>query len=159
MKNLLFIQSFIEGDYDKIYIKLEILLGLWLIVGIAVIIDLFYGIKKAKRLQQARTSIGLRKTVKKSNQYGAFLTFAFLFDIILSVWFYMPFATALTSAYLIFIEARSVWESMEKNDQDSYKEGAKDFIEIFQNLKDEDRSRLLDVIKEKLEETKKENNV
>jgi len=150
---LLFIQSFINKDFDKIYIKLDILLALWIIVGVAVVIDLFFGVKKARRLKIIRSSIGFRKTVKKANQYGAFLTFAFLFDIILSVWYYIPFATVLTSAYLLFIEARSVWESMEKNDRDIYKERAKDFIDIFQNLKEEDKSKLLDMIKDKLEES------
>jgi phage-related holin len=155
---LLFIQSFIEHDFSKIYIKLEIMTALWIFVGIAIIIDLISGIKKAKRIGNARTSIGFRRTVKKANQYGVILTFSFLFDIILSIWFYIPFSTAITCGFLVFIEAKSVWENMEKIDQESYKTKAKDFIELFQSLKEEDQSKLLEVIKNKLNEPSNTNN-
>lgn len=157
--NLLFIQNFLEHDYQKIAQKSEIIVAIWLVVGIACIIDLFFGIKRAYRMKISRTSTGFRKTIKKANEYGAFLLMALLIDFLLSVWIFTPFATIITSLFLVFIEARSVWESLEKNDQKQYKENVHDFVGLIKNLREEDKTKILDLLKDKTKpEEQTENN-
>ena len=53
----------------------------WIVVIVAMLIDLYFGVKKAKELGEATSSEGFRRTINKATYYFALMGFAFLFDI------------------------------------------------------------------------------
>lgn len=128
------IVEFLNKDYDTILLTMIVVSFAWLSVFIAMGVDLFFGIKKAKQLGEATTSEGLRRTINKATYYFALLTFALLFDtfnVITSYFFpkpfdIIPYFTVLVALGQIYSEGKSVREKAEdklrrKTDQ-SYKE-------------------------------------
>lgn len=76
----------------------------------AMLVDLIFGIKKARLLGQATTSTGYKKTCEKAKKY--FTPFAVLMciDLISSVILPAPFFSMIWSAYCLFCEFKSVRE-------------------------------------------------
>lgn len=76
----------------------------------AMLVDLIFGIKKARLLGQATTSTGYKKTCEKGKKY--FTPFAVLMciDLISSVILPAPFFSMIWSAYCLFCEFKSVRE-------------------------------------------------
>lgn len=76
----------------------------------AMLVDLIFGIKKAKMLGQATTSTGYKKTCEKGKKY--FTPFAVLMciDLIASIILPAPFFAMIWSAYCLFCEFKSVRE-------------------------------------------------
>lgn len=124
----------LEKDYDTLLSALLVVSFAWVAVFIAMGVDLFFGIKKAKQLGEATTSEGLRRTINKATYYFALLTFALLFDTfdVITPYFFpypfgsIPYFTILVALGQIYSEAKSVREKAEdkvrrKTDQ-SYKE-------------------------------------
>lgn len=76
----------------------------------AMLVDLIFGVKKARLLGQATTSTGYKKTCEKGKKY--FTPFAVLMciDLISSVILPAPFFSMLWSAYCLFCEFKSVRE-------------------------------------------------
>lgn len=76
----------------------------------AMLVDLIFGIKKARLLGQATTSTGYKKTCEKAKKY--FTPFAVLMciDLISSVISPAPFFSMIWSAYCLFCEFKSVRE-------------------------------------------------
>ena len=74
------------------------------------LIDLIFGIKKARKLGQVTTSTGYKKTCDKGKKY--FTPFAVLMciDIIASVILPAPFFAMIWAAWCIFCEFKSVRE-------------------------------------------------
>jgi len=125
--NLLFIPSLLSGDYRTFFIKLSIVIGLWMIVILASSVDLKTGIDASKRLGKFKTtSKGLRQTLKKLFEYFAFLTIALLFDFVVSYLttlsdiisifglFRVPVFTIGSIIIILIIEGISVKENIEK---------------------------------------------
>lgn len=115
--NLLFINSFLAKDYGTLESKLILVLIMWFIVLLAIIIDLVAGVRKAMQLDEARTSQGFKRTVTKLMQYYGLLSFALMFDILASIVEPLPYITALASIFLVFIEAKSVYEKAEEKER------------------------------------------
>ena len=76
----------------------------------AMLVDLIFGVKKARLLGQATTSTGYKKTCEKAKKY--FTPFAVLMciDLISSVILAAPFFSMIWSAYCLFCEFKSVRE-------------------------------------------------
>lgn len=124
----------LEKDYDTLIRALLVVSFAWIAVFIAMGVDLFFGVKKAKQLGEATTSEGFRRTINKATYYFALLTFALLFDTfdVITPYFFpppfgsIPYFTILVALGQIYSEAKSVREKAEdkvrrKTDQ-SYKE-------------------------------------
>ena len=77
---------------------------------IAMAVDLFFGIRKAKALGHATTSTGYKKTCEKGRKY--FMPFAVLMmiDIIGCIILPVPFFAMIWAAWCIFCEFKSVRE-------------------------------------------------
>ena len=54
---------------EKIFVILWILLGIYILVLLMIFADLWSGVRKAKRIGEARTSYGYRRTISKMAQY------------------------------------------------------------------------------------------
>lgn len=77
---------------------------------VAMAVDLFFGIRKAKSLGHATTSTGYKKTCEKGRKY--FMPFAVLMmiDIIGCIILPAPFFAMIWAAWCIFCEFKSVRE-------------------------------------------------
>lgn len=74
----------------------------------AMIVDLLYGIKKAKERGELRTSVGYRQTVDKAIKYIFLLVLFFCVDAIkLVVFTFPPIFSAIAGMYICFIEFKS----------------------------------------------------
>lgn len=132
---IMFIQSYLIGDIVSLRTKLAIVILMWLIVTIAMLIDLRSGVKKAKERGEISTSYGYRETVKKANLYYSLMAFAFLVDCIGTFFYPLPIVTFIASFSLVLIEAKSVLEKAHEKDKRKIISTAKDVINI---LKDKD---------------------
>lgn len=159
---VLLMQSVFGGSIQMVKIKLLIVGVLWGLLSFAIAIDFFSGVRKAKRSNTLRTSIGYRQTVNKVMQYYSFMSFALLFDIIIMFVLssfgvedlrVLPFASIVCCSFLIFIEASSVFEKTEIKEKKKYKEGLKDLKYIIEN-KDDIKKVLDDLTKTENDENK-----
>lgn len=137
------ILEFIKHDFGTLWIKLFIVFGAWICVLVAMAIDLYFGIKKSKKIGEHTTSEGFRRSVHKVVYYYSMLTFALLFDALNPLPYYLPFPlsivpiiTILFSMVLIFTEAKSVREKAEdklrrKTDQSMF-----EMVELIKNNKE-----------------------
>ncbi len=133
--NLLFIKSVIEGNWEHIKSLSFVLVIFYACILIAIFVDLSAGIEKARREGEVRTSYGYRRTVYKIRDYFSVIMLFTLADIVASIWFTMPFFTAIGTISLVFIEAKSVYENKK-----GLNKGIKDLPDVLlMILKDKDK--------------------
>lgn len=152
------IGEIIKGNYN-FQMQLVLVSCVWIAVLIAMGIDFYFGLKKAKELKEARTSEGYRRTINKFVYYYAMLSFALIFDfldVITPVLFPFPLNSAplvsiLCALGLIFTEAKSVREKAEDKVRRRADESFKELIKIAAKRQD-----LMNNIVEDLTELKKQ---
>lgn len=132
----LFITSFLAKDYVALELKLELVMIMWFIVLFAIIIDLIAGVRKARQLGEARTSQGFKRTVNKLCQYYGLMCFAFMFDILASVVEPLPYFTTIAALFLVFIEAKSVFEKAEDKDRRKITKEVEKLVTVLENRGD-----------------------
>lgn len=162
----LFIPSILTEDYKSFFIKLIIVLALWIIAIIATLIDLKTGINASKRMGIFKTtSIGLRQTLKKNFQYFTLLFIALLFDVVFSYLttltdiisflglFRIPVFTLLSVVIVMAIEFISVRENMNKGRKDLVSPDLiNKALEIIGELGDEKVKAISKILKQKKDE-------
>lgn len=141
------VQQLAEGDFSALKWKVIVIAGLWVIVLAAMVIDFASGVYKAKQSGLLRTSYGYRRTVTKAIQYFALMAFMLLFDTILSLVISLPVCSMLGATYLVFVEAKSVWEKADMKVRRKASENLSDLMALVEN-KNELSSWLLKVMKE-----------
>lgn len=115
MKNLLFISYMLEGDIPKVGYWLLAIGIMALLIVIASLFDLRYGIRASKRIGNFKTtSFGLRKTVAKDKDYLAIYFFAVMIDSCLSFFVPFPAACICVAVGVIIIEGLSVREKIKE---------------------------------------------
>ena len=132
----------------------------YLLVFIAVVIDLWSGIRKAKKAGIARTSFGFRKTIEKITKYYNCLFAVTIMDCFLMLFVYIfqlkncmvfipvfPIITLFTGLYIAFVEARSVFEKLEDKEKARISADVNKLSEI---LKDKDKLDKLLVLIDKV---------
>lgn len=151
------ITEYLNSDYGGIMQKLIVVSMAWGGVLIAILIDLFFGIQKARKLNELRSSEGYKRSIEKFVFYYASMFFALLFDALLPISFFfdfplsaIPFITILAATALILTEFKSVREKAEDKVRRKTEASAMQIIELLKN-KEEAFINLL-------ENFKKENN-
>jgi len=114
---LLFIPSIINEDWSRLKMLLFVLVVLYACVFAAVLIDLFFGIRRAKRLKISRTSYGFRRTIAKLTNYFGLLLMFTIIDILASIMFKMPYFTIIGAIGIVTVEAKSVFENLKKQEK------------------------------------------
>jgi len=150
--NLLFIPSIISEDWSHFKALLTVLAVLYACVFVSVIIDLFFGVKRAKRLKIARTSFGYRRTITKLTSYFGLLLMLTIADIAASVILKMPYFTVVGAIGIVIVEAKSVFENV-RQEEKSVEEVQKALLKIFEN-KDEIKS-IINFLNSKTNDTKR----
>ncbi|KUY29386.1 phage holin family protein [Elizabethkingia ursingii] len=111
------ILEILKHDYHVLWLKMFVISVAWGCVLLAMLIDLYFGIKKSKKLGEHTSSEGFRRSIEKLCYYYAMLVFALIFDAIIPISYYLefplsalPVVTLLFALALIFTEAKSVRE-------------------------------------------------
>lgn len=160
---LLFIPEFISGDYSKIIQKMCVEGVIWIIVLVAMIIDLHYGIRKAKSQNEYISSHGIKRTVYKFKDYYSALLYALLGDILLSVFtYYLPFPLSIVPIVSIIVGLLLVWTEFksvkEKGSEKVWRQmnqSANEMAQFYNILKEKELTdKFFEFIKEKEDERK-----
>ena len=136
--------DYLEGDYKTLITTLFVVCFTWIVVIVAMLIDLYFGVKKAKELGEATSSEGFRRTINKATYYFALMGFAFLFDIfdVVTPYFFphplgsVPFVSIFVALGLVFTEAKSVREKAEDKARRRTDESFRKILELMQNRED-----------------------
>ena len=149
--NLLFIRSIMNNDWSHFNALLTVLAVLYACVLLSVLIDLYFGIKRAKRLKIVRTSFGYRRTITKLTSYFGLMLMLSIADIAASVIFKMPYFTVIGAVGIVAVEAKSVFENL-KQQEKGIEEVKNMLLKILEN-RDEIKS-LVEFLNSKKEEGK-----
>ena len=151
------ILEFLKEDYQGIINKLIVVGILWCAVLISMIIDFYFGIRKAKQIGEVRSSEGYKRSVAKFNQYFGMLLYAFIFDTIVPISYFfefpisaIPVVSLLSTVALVFTEAKSVHE---KADEKQRRKVNASLVQVLELLEKKD-----DVLHDLLSNYKKQNN-
>ena len=129
---LTFIPSIINDDWARLNALILAVSILYTCVLVSVLIDLFFGIKRAKRLKQIRTSYGYRRTITKLTNYFGLMLMLTISDIAASIVFKMPYFTVIGTIGIIIVEAKSVIENL-KHEEQNVEEIQKTLQKLFEN--------------------------
>ena len=129
---MLFIPSIIKEDWSHLNALLTVLAVLYACVFASALIDLYFGVKRAKRLKIARTSYGYRRTITKLTSYFGLLLMFTIADIAASVVFKMPYFTVLGAIGIVIVEAKSVYENL-KQEEKGVEEVKKTLLKLLEN--------------------------
>ncbi len=110
---------------DNLFILIWMLFGLYALVFMAILADLWSGVRKAKLRGEARTSFGFRRTVDKLSRYYNLLLVLTIIDSmqIGGIWYLdeyysytiplLPLITLVGALGIGFIELKSIYEKAE----------------------------------------------
>lgn len=134
------ILEIINQDYDAIIGQLHVVLACWVIVVMAIGIDLHYGIRRSKSSGMFVHSYGLRRTSSKVVQYLSFMLFMLFFDALNVFWIYfdvqkVPAATIFGAIVLVYTEAKSVREKTSEKFRKAIAENPAEIVEFFKDNK------------------------
>ncbi|GHT01567.1 hypothetical protein AGMMS49525_02660 [Bacteroidia bacterium] len=135
MKYLLFIPSIMNGDWTHFDNLVIVLVVLYSCVLAATLIDLFFGVRRAKKLGLVRTSYGYRRTITKLTGYFGLMMLLSIADVVASIVFKMPYFTVIGAIGIIFVEAKSVFENIKETDT-YIDEVPKALLQMFKNKGD-----------------------
>jgi hypothetical protein len=113
----LFIPSIMNEDWSHLHALLTVLAVLYACVLLSVLIDLAFGIKRAKRLKIIRTSLGYRRTVTKLISYFGLMLMLSIADIVASIVLKMPYFTLIGTLGIVIVEAKSVFENIKQQEK------------------------------------------
>ena len=130
--NLPFIPSIMNKDWSQINVLLTVLAVLYACVFMSVIVDLFFSVKRAKRLKIVRTSYGYRRTITKLTSYFGLMIMLSIADIVASVVFDMPYFTVIGAIGIILVEAKSVFEHL-RQETKNVEDVQKMLFKLFEN--------------------------
>lgn len=113
-------QTLIEFAEAHLYLHIVLITLCTTAILVAMAIDLFFGVQKAKERGEARTSRGFKKTAKKGLRYLAPFVSLTLLDIVACFILPAPFFSMVWAAYCILCEFKSIrekaWEKKEIHD-------------------------------------------
>jgi hypothetical protein len=138
-------------DWSYFNALLTVLAVLYACVFVSVLIDLFFGVKRAKRLKIVRTSFGYRRTITKLTSYFGLMLMLSIADIAASVVFKMPYFTVTGAIGIVIVEAKSVFENL-KQQEKGVEEVQKTLQKLFENR--EEIKSLVEFLNSKKEEEK-----
>jgi hypothetical protein len=130
--NLLFIKSIVDKDWTRLETLSYVLIILYSCVLLALLIDLFFGVRRAKRLKVARTSYGFRRTITKATTYFGLMMLLSIADVVASIIFQMPYFTVVGALGIVIVEGISVYEKV-KDENKKIEEVPTVLLELLKN--------------------------
>lgn len=132
---LLFIPAILNKDWKQLELLLAVMVVLYSCVFLAVLIDLYFGVRRAKRLKIVRTSYGYRRTITKLTTYFGLMIMLSIADVAASVIFKMPYFTVIGAIGIVAVEAKSVFENIRQEDK-NVEEVQKVLLKLLENKDD-----------------------
>lgn len=134
----------LERDFTALYATLFVVCITWFMVLVAICIDLYFGVKKAKQIGECTTSEGFRRTINKATYYYALMMFALFFDgfDVISPYFVpkpldmVPFFSVISMLCLAFTEWKSVREKAEDKYRRRVDKTVSELLEAVKNRED-----------------------
>lgn len=114
---MLFIDTMFSSiDMPHLMLHCGISLALWLLVVVAVLVDLWDGVHTARVMKRRVHSHKLRVTITKLGEYWRIMLLGFVADCIgvLFPFYTLPYLSILICLGIIGIEMKSVWEHAKK---------------------------------------------
>lgn len=137
------------------YTHIAVTLLCWVLVIMAILIDLWDGIYTARKLGERLHSHKFRHTVQKAGEYWRLLLFGFIADTLglLLPWYALPYITMALCVSLVFIEMKSVFEHYKRR-----KSGLAALpgiaARIVECVTEKDAEKLINTIKDELQTDK-----
>ena len=119
-------------DWSHLNGLLAVLAVLYSCVFVSVLIDLFFGVRRAKQLKVVRTSFGYRRTIIKLTSYFGLMIMLSIADIVASVVIDMPYFTVIGAIGIVLIEVKSVFESLRQENK-NVDDIQKVLLKLFEN--------------------------
>ncbi|WP_018676106.1 phage holin family protein [Riemerella columbina] len=156
----------LKNNYDGLYAQLIQISMIWMAVLLAILVDLYFGVKKAKEMGEATHSEGYRRTISKFVYYYAMMFFALTFDFLDVVTpLIVPFPLSLTPMFsllcaiaLIFTEAKSVREKAEDKVRRQADRSFTELLEVLQKREDV-VSKIFEYLKDEKAKQDEKNNI
>lgn len=126
------IRLIMTQDWGNFNSLLTVLAVLYTCVFLSVVIDLLFGVRRAKRLKIVRTRFGYRRTITKLTSYFGLMIMLSIADIVASVVFDMPYFTVIGAIGIVLVEAKSVFENL-RQETKSVDEIQKVLFKLFEN--------------------------
>ncbi|MBT0552280.1 phage holin family protein [Riemerella anatipestifer] len=138
------IAEILKQNYEGLYTQLIQVCFIWIAVLLAIIVDFYFGLKKAQEMGEATTSEGYRRTINKFVYYYSMMFFALTFDFLDVITpTILPFPLSLTPLFsvfcaiaLIFTEAKSVREKAEDKVRRRADKSFAELLEVLQKSED-----------------------
>lgn len=157
------LENFLHKDFEAIFSILEVIFFCWLSVGIAVFLDLYFGIKKSKQSGQKTNSYGMRKTFEKLTFYYALLFLCFCGDDVNPLGRYfeilsIPVISIMLTIAFLFTEGLSIREKANQKQRKMVDKSIAQLMNIIIKNKDliEELKEKTDNSIEKIEELKED---
>lgn len=118
---------------------------IYLLVALAIFLDLWAGIRKAKARGEYRSSAGFRKTVDKFCRYYNMLLVVTVIDVLQMLLLgllnhlysysvpVLPVITFLGAVFIVFIELKSVYEKNDQKEKAKVQQAAADLRRLLQD--------------------------
>lgn len=147
--------------------KLGILAFIYALIFLMVLLDLWSGVKKAKKRKEYTSSTGLRRTADKLAKYYNVIFALTVADLLQMGFFWhynsengvhiplLPFVTAAGAFFVCFVEIKSICESADKKMKGQYQEAMKQMGDV---LKHKDKLEMLSALLSTLSSKEEENN-
>jgi hypothetical protein len=129
---LLFINQIINQDWKQLEMLAVILVIFYSCVLSAILIDLFFGVRRARLQGVVRTSYGFRRTISKATIYFGLLMLLTIADVLASIVFKLPYFTAIGAIGLVLTELKSVFENI-RNENKNIEDVPKILLELYRN--------------------------
>ena len=129
---LVFIPSIIDDDFGRLYGLLAVLVVLYSCVFLSAFIDLYFGIRRARRLNVVCTSFGFRRTITKLSSYFGLLLMLTFADVAASVVLKMPYFTVIGTIGIVIVEVKSVFENV-RNEEKNVEDVKDELLKLLEN--------------------------
>ncbi len=139
-------------DWSHLNGLFAVLAVLYSCVFVSVLIDLFFGVRRAKHLKKVRTSFGYRRTITKLTSYFGLMIMLSIADIVASVVFDMPYFTVIGAIGIVLVEAKSVFENLRQENK-GVDDVQKVLLKLFENK--EEIQALISFLNSQKQEDKK----
>ena len=114
---ILFISSALTKEWTHLDGLFAVLAVLYACVFLSVIVDLFFGVRRARKLKIIRTSYGYRRTITKLTGYFGLMIMFSITDVVASVLFKMPYFSVVGAIGIVLVEAKSVFENLRQQEK------------------------------------------
>ena len=93
------IDYLVTGEFSQIQLRVYIILAMWVVMVMAVCMDLWAGVNSARARGEVINSGGFRRTIGKLGDYWRIQGMALIFDVIGSCipWYEYPYASMIGS--------------------------------------------------------------